>query len=34
LFTWLNENEGAVVGLATIALVLVTIVYVWLTHGS
>lgn len=28
----LNHNEGAVVGLATVALVLVTAVYVWLTH--
>jgi hypothetical protein len=31
LIGWLNENEGAIVGLGTVCLVLVTAVYVWLT---
>jgi len=31
MISWLNENAGAVTGLATIALVVVTGLYVWLT---
>lgn len=29
---WLNENQGAIVGIGTLALVIVTAVYVFVTH--
>ena len=32
MIDWLNTNEGAVVGLATVALVVVTVVYVVFTY--
>lgn len=31
MFEWLNANQGAIIGLANVALVLVTIAYAWLT---